>query len=56
MSGEKLFSTAFFGYNKSDVNSYLVKMNKEYEEKLRHKEREIVEIKAQYRDIKGKIR
>ena len=54
MAGEKMFSTALFGFNKKHVNSYLEKMNKEYEEKIKMKEKEIVEIKAQYRDIKSK--
>ncbi len=54
MSGEKIFSTSFFGYNKKDVNSYLEKINKEYEDKLKIKEREIVDIKTQYRDMKNK--
>ncbi|ACL76552.1 DivIVA domain-containing protein [Ruminiclostridium cellulolyticum] len=54
MSGEKIFSTSLFGYNKSDVNSYLEKINKEYGDKLKNKEREIIEIKAQYRDLKNK--
>jgi cell division initiation protein len=54
MSGEKLFSTAFFGFKKKHVNSYLEKMNKEYEEKIKIKEKEIADIKAQYRDIKSK--
>jgi cell division septum initiation protein DivIVA len=55
MSGQKLFGTSLFGYNKKHVNLYLEKMNREYEEKLKHKEREIVEVKSQYRDIKGKF-
>lgn len=54
MAGEKLFSTALFGFKKMDVNSYLEKMNKEYEEKIKIKEREIADIKAQYRDVKSK--
>ncbi len=54
MSGEKIFSTSLFGYNKKDVNSYLEKINKEYEDKLKIKEREIVDIKTQYRDMKNK--
>ncbi len=54
MSGEKIFSASLFGYNKKDVNSYLEKINKEYEDKLKIKEREIVDIKTQYRDMKNK--
>jgi len=54
MAGEKLFSTALFGFKKQHVNSYVEKMNKEYEEKIKIKEKEIADIKAQYRDIKSK--
>ncbi len=54
MSGEKIFSSSLFGYNKKDVNSYLEKINKEYGDKLKIKEREIVDIKTQYRDMKNK--
>ncbi len=54
MAGEKLFSTALFGFKKKHVNAYLERLNKEYEEKLKAKEKEIADIKAQYRDIKSR--
>jgi len=54
MAGVKLFSTALFGFKKEHVNSYLEKMNKEYEDKIKMKEIEIADIKAQYRDMKSK--
>ncbi len=54
MAGEKLFSTALFGFKKKHVNDYLERLNKEYEEKLKAKEKEVADIKAQYRDIKVK--
>ncbi len=54
MAGEKLFSTALFGFKKQKVYAYIEKLNKECEEKIKAKEKEIADIKAQYRDIKSK--
>ncbi len=54
MSGEKLFSTALFGYKKQHVYAYIEKLSKECEDKIRAKEKEIADITAQYRDVKSK--
>lgn len=54
MPGEKRFKTSPFGFNKSDVNSYIEKMLREFEDKLKQKDEEISILTSQIRDIKAK--
>jgi hypothetical protein len=54
MSGEKRFRGSFFGFRKSDVNLYIEKILKEFENKIKEKDEELAAIKIQHRDIKIK--
>lgn len=54
MPGEKRFGTSLFGFKKSDVNSYIEKMLKEFDDKLKEKDSEIAAVKSQSREIKAK--
>jgi len=51
MPGEKRFRTSTFGFNKSDVNSYVEKILREFEDKIREKDNEIAALKAQIKDM-----
>ncbi len=42
MSGEKRFRTSLFGFKKSDVNLYIEKILKDFEDRLREKDEEII--------------
>jgi len=61
MPGEKRFGTSLFGFRKSDVNSYIEKMLREFDDKLKEKDDEIaalknqsIEIKARYEELSKK--
>jgi hypothetical protein len=54
MAGEKRFRTSMFGFEKSDVNSYIEKILKEFDDKLKNKDDEISSLKNLNRDIKQK--
>jgi cell division initiation protein len=54
MAGEKRFRGSFFGFKKSDVNSYIEKILKEFDNKLNEKDEELAAIKIQYKDFKIK--
>ena len=54
MPGEKRFRTSLFGFKKSDVNSYVEKILREFDNMLKEKENEINNIKSQNDDIKEK--
>ena len=55
MPGEKRFRTSFMGgFNKTDVNSYIEKILKEYDEKLKQKDDEIAALRNQSNIYKGK--
>jgi F0F1-type ATP synthase membrane subunit b/b' len=54
MAGEKRFGTSLFGFKKSDVNAYIEKILKEFDEKLKEKDDEINSLKNQSRDLKSK--
>ncbi|MDQ2087400.1 hypothetical protein RBH29_13290 [Herbivorax sp. ANBcel31] len=54
MAGEKRFGTALFGFKQSDVNSYIEKILREFDDKLKEKEEEIVELKNQCRELRIK--
>ena len=41
MPGEKRFGTSLFGFSKSDVNLYIEKILKEFDDKLKSKDEEI---------------
>ena len=54
MAGEKRFGTSLFGFKKSDVNYYIERILKEFDEKLKDKEDEISSLKSQFRETKIK--
>ena len=55
MAGERRFRSALFGFNKVDVNSYIEKLLKEFEERLRRKDDEITILRAHTRDLKARL-
>lgn len=55
MAGEKRFDTSMFGFNKSDVNFYIEKMLKEFDDKLKEKDAELEVLKNQNKDLKVKF-
>ncbi len=52
MSGEKKFGSSPFGFNKSDVNAYIEKMMREFDQRLKEKDDEISNLKMQIREMK----
>ncbi|MCX7745595.1 MAG: DivIVA domain-containing protein [Clostridia bacterium] len=54
MAGEKRFGSSMFGFNKSDVNYYIEKIIREFDEKLKSKDDEIAALKNQCREIRIK--
>ena len=54
MPGEKRFGTSLFGFRKSDVNSYIEKILKEFDDKLKEKDEEIAILRNQSRELKAK--
>ena len=55
MPGEKRFRKSFLGgFKKSDVNSYIEKILKEFDDKLKEKDDEIANVKNQLREIRLK--
>ena len=55
MPGEKRFRTSFMGgFKKADVNSYIEKILREFDDKLKEKDEEIVSLKNQSKDIRAK--
>ncbi|NLK87212.1 MAG: ATP synthase F0 subunit B [Clostridiaceae bacterium] len=55
MAREKRFRSAFMGgFRKSDVNIYVEKILKEFDEKLKNKDDEVAVLKSQNKDLKYK--
>ncbi len=55
MPGEKRFRTSFMGgFNKSDVNAYIERMLREFDDKLKEKEEEIAVLKNESREYRLK--
>ncbi len=54
MAGERRFGTSFMGFTKPDVNSYIERMLKEFDERLKQKDDEIAILKNQNREIRIK--
>lgn len=52
MAGEKRFRNSLFGFNRSDVNTYIEKMLKEFDDKLKEKEDEIASLKSNNKEIR----
>jgi len=55
MPGEKRFRTSFMGgFKKADVNAYIEKILGEFDAKLKEKDEEISQLKAQNKEIRAK--
>lgn len=54
MAGHKRFGTSLLGFNKTDVNSYIEKILKEFNDKLKEKEDEISLLKNENNDLKSR--
>ena len=55
MPGEKRFGTSFMGgFKKADVNTYIEKILREFDDKLKEKEDEIAQLRNQNKDIKAR--
>ncbi|KNY26999.1 membrane protein [Pseudobacteroides cellulosolvens] len=55
MSGEKRFGSSFMGgFAKSDVNAYIERMLKEFDDRLKQKDNEISMLKNQNRELRIK--
>jgi phage shock protein A len=55
MPGEKRFRTSFMGgFKKADVNTYIEKILREFDDKLKEKDDEIAGIKLQSKDVRTK--
>lgn len=54
MPGEKRFRNSLFGFNKVDVNAYIEKLLREFDDKLKEKDDEVAALKNQNRDFKQK--
>ena len=55
MPGEKRFRTSFMGgFNKADVNTYIEKILREFDDKLKEKEDEIVVLNNQSKEYRVK--
>jgi cell division septum initiation protein DivIVA len=55
MVEDKVFGTTMFGFDKDDVNTYIDRMIKEFETKLRQRDEEINLLKLQNRDLKDRF-
>jgi hypothetical protein len=54
MPGEKRFRNSLFGFKKLDVNTYIEKILREFDDKLKEKDDEISALKNQNRELKQK--
>lgn len=54
MSDGKRFKDSLYGFNKLDVNYYIEKLSKDFDEKLKEKDEEILFLKAQNKELKAK--
>ncbi len=55
MPGEKRFRTSFMGgFKKADVNAYIEKILREFDDKLKEKDDEIAGLKLQSKDVRTK--
>lgn len=55
MSEGKRFRDAVYGFNKEDVNLYIEKMLKDFDERLKEKDEEISFMKNQNRELRSRL-
>ena len=51
MSRDKKFGVTLFGFNKTDVNAYIERIIREFDQRLKEKDEEIAVLKSQNRDL-----
>lgn len=54
MADDIRFGVTMFGFDKADVNTYIEKINREFENRLRDKDEEISLLKLQNKDLRKK--
>lgn len=54
MAGEKKFGTSMFGFKRADVNAYIERIIREFDQRLKEKDDENSNLKTQVKDLKAK--
>lgn len=54
MAGEKKFGSSLFGFKRSDVNAYIERIIREFDQRLKEKDDENANLKAQVKELKAK--
>jgi cell division septum initiation protein DivIVA len=54
VAGEKKFGTSMFGFKRADVNAYIERIIREFDQRLKEKDDENSTLKAQVKDLKTK--
>lgn len=54
MAGEKKFGTAMFGFKRSDVNAYIERIIREFDQRLKEKDEENAMLKFQIKELTAK--
>ena len=54
VAGEKKFGTSLFGFKKADVNAYIERIIREFDQRLKEKDDENSNLKAQVKEMKAK--
>ncbi|MFY9280104.1 MAG: DivIVA domain-containing protein, partial [Caldicoprobacterales bacterium] len=52
---KRLFKTSLFGYNRKQVNGYVLSLRKDYERELSKKKDRMLELSQENRDLKSKL-
>ncbi len=55
MAGEKKFGSALFGFKRSDVNAYIERIIREFDQRLKEKDDENSTLKFQVKELKMKF-
>lgn len=54
MAGQKKFGTSMFGFKRADVNAYLERVIREFDQRLRDKDEENANLKARLNELQEK--
>jgi cell division septum initiation protein DivIVA len=54
VAGEKKFGTSLFGFKRADVNAYIERIIREFDQRLKEKDDENSSLKSQVKDLKVK--
>lgn len=54
MAGKKRFRTALFGFKRADVTAYIDKMIKDFEDRVKAREEELVVLRNQLKDARNR--